>query len=89
MYDRVSNGSEIFCDPRNGKAWNRAQALRRIYWYPALIAAGIRKRAPRQTRHTFASQLLMDGANPLYVAKQMGHKDWGMIRRVYGRYLES
>ena len=25
--------------------------------------------------------------DPMMVAQQMGHKDWGMIRRVYGRWI--
>lgn len=35
------------------------------------------------------SLLLTDGANPMYVANQMGHKDWSMIRTVYGRYIKE
>ncbi len=31
----------------------------------------------------------MKGANPLYVSQQMGHKDWGMIRTVYGKFIPS
>ena len=31
--------------------------------------------------------LLSAGVEPMYVAKQMGHKDWGMIRKTYGRWL--
>ncbi|MCI3953979.1 MAG: phage integrase, partial [Burkholderiales bacterium] len=27
------------------------------------------------------------GENPLWVAQQMGHKDWSMIVRRYGRYI--
>ncbi|WP_211256807.1 hypothetical protein [Gulbenkiania indica] len=25
----------------------------------------------------------------MWVAQQMGHKDWGMIRRVYGRWMQD
>jgi integrase len=32
--------------------------------------------------------LLSTGANPLYVAKQMGHRDTEMITRKYGRWIE-
>lgn len=53
----------------------------------ALKKAGIRYRNPYQTRHTYASMLLSAGENPMWVAQQMGHKDWAMIRRVYGRWI--
>ena len=31
--------------------------------------------------------MLSAGENPMWVAQQMGHTDWGMIRRVYGRWI--
>lgn len=42
---------------------------------------------PYQTRHTFASTLLSRGENPLWVAQQMGHKDWGQIIKIYGQWI--
>ena len=90
MIESPGNAAEeIFRDPRSGDSWKNDQALRKVYWDVALRDAGVKRREPKQTRHTYASQLLTDGANPLYVAQQMGHKDWGMIRKVYGRYIAN
>ena len=47
----------------------------------------MRYRYPYQTRHTYASMMLSAGENPLWVAAQMGHKDWSMIARVYGKWI--
>jgi integrase len=47
----------------------------------------VRYRYPYQTRHTYASMLLTAGEDPMWVARQMGHSDWGMIRKVYARWL--
>lgn len=58
-------------------------------WQNILRRAGVRWRRPYQTRHSYASWLLSNGAEPLYVAKQMGHKDWGMIRQVYGKWIDQ
>jgi integrase len=33
--------------------------------------------------------MLSAGEHPMWVAKQMGHKDWTMIARVYGRWIPS
>lgn len=77
----------VFHDSRKNKPWESDRAIRRLVWIPALKRAGIKYRNPYQTRHTFASMLLSRGENPLKVAQQMGHKDWGMIRKVYGRWL--
>lgn len=57
-------------------------------WADILRRAGVRLRRTYQARHSYASWLLSNGAEPLYVAKQMGHKDWGMIRQVYGKWIE-
>ena len=51
--------------------------------------AGVRYRNPYQLRHTFASQMLSGGENPLRVAKILGHKDPQMVFRVYGKWIEQ
>jgi integrase len=58
-------------------------------WRRILKIAEVRYRNPYQTRHTFASSLLMLGANPLYVATQLGHADTTMITKHYGRWIAN
>ena len=58
-------------------------------WKHVLKTAKVRYRNPYQTRHTYASQLLSGGENPLFVAQQMGHKTTEMIMRHYGRWVEQ
>ncbi len=78
---------EIFHNPRTGEPWESDGAIRKTSWQPALKKAGIRYRYPYQTRHTYASMMLSAGENPLWVARQMGHKDWSMIIRTYGKWI--
>jgi integrase len=33
--------------------------------------------------------MLSHGENPLKLAHHMGHTDWGMIRKIYGRWIEK
>lgn len=80
---------KVFLNPRSNSPWKSDQPLRRLVWIPALQNLGIPYRNPYQTRHTFASMMLNRGENPMWVAQQMGHKDWGMIRRVYGRWIPN
>ena len=56
-------------------------------WTSALRKAGLRHRKAYQSRHTFACWLLSAGANPNYVAAQMGHSDSQMVHRVYGAWM--
>ncbi|HEY0842979.1 site-specific integrase [Methylotenera sp.] len=82
-----SSGSRVFNNPNTNKPWETDAQIRRTLWIPALMKAGIEYRTPYQTRHTYASTLLSAGEPPMWVANQMGHKDWAMIRRVYGRWI--
>jgi len=63
--------------------------LRQVDYAQAIKRAGLRYRPPRQTRHTYASLSLSAGENPMFVATQMGHRDWGMIRKRYGRWIPA
>lgn len=81
-------GKLVFHDPRYDAGWADDQAIKKR-WAIILRKAGVRYRNPYQTRHTFASTLLSSGANSLYVAKQMGHRDTEMVTRNYGRWIEQ
>lgn len=63
----------VFHDPGTGKPWAYEQNARKRYWEPTLKALGIRYRRPYNTRHTYATVGLMAGANPAYMAGQLGH----------------
>ncbi len=80
-------GGRIFMNPQSNQPWETDGQIRKLGWTPALKAAGVPYRNPYQTRHTYASTLLSAGENPMWVAQQMGHADWGMIRRRYGRWI--
>ena len=80
-------GQEVFHNPRTGAPWEGDGAIRKTAWVYALRKAGVRYRRPYQTRHTYASMMLTAGENPVWVAAQMGHRDWSMIIRVYGRWI--
>lgn len=86
LFTFLANG-KVFSNPHTKKAWETDAQIRRTLWIPALKKAGVVYRTPYQTRHTYASTLLSHGENPMWVANQMGHKDWAMIRRVYGRWI--
>ena len=84
-----AGGAEVFLNPRTGLPWAEDGQIRKTAWTPVLKRAGVRYRYPYQTRHTFASLMLSAGENPMWVAQQMGHRDWGMIRKRYGRWLPT
>ena len=82
-------GNEVFQNPRTLERWKGDQPIRKTMWAHAVKKAGVRYRRPYQTRHTYASMMLSAGEHPMWVAEQMGHSDWTMIARVYGRWMPS
>ena len=81
-------GEQIFNNPRTKMRWGGDSPIRKI-WKRALLLAKVRYRRPYQTRHTFASMMLTAGESPMWVAQQMGHKDWTMIAKVYGKWIKD
>jgi len=79
----------VFENPNTGRPWAGVQAQLRCFWNPALRALGLRHRDAYQTRHTFATLLLMGGVNPTYISRQLGHANTGMLFKVYGRWIEG
>jgi len=58
----------------------------RVYW-KACEKAQLRRRRLHDTRHTFASILLMNGESPAYVKEQLGHSSIKITVDVYGHFI--
>ncbi|GAB3294210.1 site-specific integrase [Pseudidiomarina andamanensis] len=77
----------VFLDSKTGKRWKYDGVPVERYWQPALKQSKVRYLKPDACRHTCASTMLTNGENLMRVARQLGHKDRGMIRKVYERWL--
>ncbi len=77
----------IFHNPRTNLPWEGDQPIRKTLWIHALKKAGVTYRNPYQTRHTYGSMMLSSGEHPMWVSQQMGHADWTMIARRYGKWM--
>lgn len=80
-------GQHVWLNPRTGKPWSTDAQIRKTLWQPLCERAGVRYRNPYQCRHTFASALLTAGANPWYVAEQLGHTDAQLVFTTYGKFI--
>lgn len=78
----------VFTHPKSKGRWSGEHQYRKR-WQIILRRAGVRYRNPYQTRHTFASTLLMNGELELLVAKLLGHTSVEMIRRHYGKWVRQ
>lgn len=81
-------GSLVFLDPATGRQINDDKPPR-LVWTAALKALGIRHRNAYQTRHTYATTALMSGANPAWIARQLGHANMGMLLTRYSRWMDG
>ncbi len=77
----------LFVNPNTGNRFVTGKALNGV-WRKTLKKLGIRHRDMRQTRHTCATQWLMAGMNPYFVAKQLGHSVT-MTLTVYSKWLDQ
>ncbi|ENU8969336.1 tyrosine-type recombinase/integrase [Salmonella enterica] len=72
----------------NSKAgYNYAVGSIGAIWDSAIRRAGVRTRKAYQSRHTYACWSLSSGANPTFIASQMGHSSAHMIYNVYGAWM--
>ena len=78
----------IFTDPRTGERFTDDEPPRELYWRPCLKRLGIRYRSPYETRHTYATMMLMAGVTPAFAARQMGHSV-AMFLRTYARWIDG
>lgn len=81
-------GGLIFLHPVYGRQWTADKPIRER-WGRTVLIAGVRYHNPYKTRHTYASSVLMLGANPLYIATQLGHVDTTLVFRTYGRWISA
>lgn len=58
-------------------------------WRRGMKKGGIRERHPYQSRHTYACWTLAAGANPSFIASQMGHENAKMVYEVYSRWISD
>ncbi len=56
-------------------------------WPKIVKQAGVPYRALKQTRHTFATLMLQQGAPLDWLQRQMGHEDLQTLIRYYWRYI--
>jgi len=68
-----SKGGWGLLNPATGERWDDDELPREMYWRPPLKRLGMRYRSPYQTRHSYATIMLMSGFTPAYAARQLGH----------------
>lgn len=77
----------VFRNGLSNQAWIYGSLHR---WFTGhLRRAKVRHRGPNQCRHTFASQMLSSFVSLEWVARQLGHSDTTMVKKHYGRWIQT
>lgn len=58
-------------------------------WKRICKQVGVRARDARQTRHTYATLMLLAGAKPAFVSRQMGHSNSQMFFKTYSKWVDA
>lgn len=80
--------STYLFETRYGKPFTTSSKISLCYWKPTLEKLGIEYRNLYQMRHTFASMMISNGEDILWVSHMLGHKDSSMTLQVYSRYVK-
>lgn len=83
-----TKGGWVFLNPATGERWAHDEPPREMYWRPALKRLGMRYRSPYQTRHSYATIMLMSGVAPAYAARQLGHSVEQFLR-TYSKWIDG
>ena len=65
------------------------ETLKKVYWEPVLRKLNIQYRNQYQMRHTFASLMISNGENILWVSKTLGHADSNTTLAYYAKYIKD
>lgn len=85
LADQEKSGGHVFLNPTTGSPYPDDQIPRRR-WREALTLLRYGMRDAYQTRHSYASWLVMAGAKPGWIAGQLGHSVEVLFRR-YARWI--
>lgn len=80
---------EFICLTQFGKRYSSDKSWNSSWRHVFDKLPDVTYRNPYQTRHTFASLLLMQGEPVTWVADQLGHKNLQMVIMRYGRWVKS
>lgn len=83
-----AKSEHVFLNPRTGLPYDNENEFMKQAWAPCLKLLGIRYRRPYNTRHTYATMMLMAGMTPAYCAGQLGHSV-EMFLTTYAKWLNG
>lgn len=87
----MDNGlsSEFIFTCRKGTPYIFSSSIYTTFWKPLLKRCGMAHKSMYNTRHTFASLMLLNGEDILWVSKMLGHANVSTTMRYYIKFIEE
>ncbi len=85
----ASKRQDVFICRTTNAPYASSAHLHKGVWVPTLDALGIAQRRMYQTCHTFATMNLMAGANPAWIAEQLGHSNARLVFTTYSKWIKA
>lgn len=83
----AADPAAAYCFEQGGQLPAQCSMLR---WFSkAQQLAGVNRRRIHDIRHTYASRLLSAGESPVYVSRQLGHKNFQITVDTYTKWIPS
>ncbi|EGQ7798838.1 tyrosine-type recombinase/integrase [Vibrio parahaemolyticus] len=99
IHTKTYEAQYLFVNPHTGLPYRDVKDFSQRVWKQFMFDASalheqrhgesIKYRGLSQFRHTYASQALSAGANPVWLAKQLGHANTEMIFKHYGKWIKE
>ena len=86
QYDRTGKKGEYVFLNKRGEHFYDIKRVRDTHWKKLLENLGIEYRPTYQMRHTFATMMIENGEDVLWVSNMLGHADPSMTLTKYAKY---
>ena len=84
----LTNNSFVFLN-QNKTYYSSATSIRNGHWKRTLKSCKLDYRVLYQTRHSFASLMISEGEDIVWVSKMLGHSSVKMTLDIYTKYIPS
>jgi len=86
---KLHTDNNYLFETRHKTPYHSANQLSRLYWEKSLKKLNLKFRNLYQMRHTFASMMISNNEDILWVSSMLGHKNSNITLSTYAKYIKN